>query len=144
MVRMGEWVMVCSCAHTWQRGLSHRSPVPIRFVPHPRNRSIILQPPPLPGAAGQGAAGGGLNGKAGAASAGAASSNGNGHGHGKAANASGQTRAGGSSVTHDYVVVAHWGHTEATTVLAREVPTEVLVSACACVCVCVRGGGGLG
>lgn len=34
-----------------------------------------------------------------------------------------------TTFAHDYVVVLHWGHTEATSVLAREVPGDVLVGA---------------
>ncbi len=37
-------------------------------------------------------------------------------------------KAAAKPVAHDYIVVCHWQHTEATTVLAREVPGEVLVS----------------
>lgn len=42
-------------------------------------------------------------------------------------------KAAAKPVAHDYIVICHWQHTEATTVLAREVPGEVLVSGAAAV-----------
>ncbi|GIL48557.1 hypothetical protein Vafri_5049 [Volvox africanus] len=67
-----------------------------------QDRSIVLQPP--------------------ATAAGSSSSNGNGRSSkdGKAATIRG-------TAAHDYVVICHWSHTEATSVLEREVPGEVLV-----------------
>ncbi|EFJ47443.1 hypothetical protein VOLCADRAFT_92161 [Volvox carteri f. nagariensis] len=83
-----------------------------------QDRNIVLQPPPAqqqqsPSSSSNanGSSGGlkGSGGKAGGSTAAAAAA------------------TTGSVPPHEYVVICHWGHTDGTSVLAREVPGEVLV-----------------
>ncbi|GLC35195.1 hypothetical protein PLESTB_000564700 [Pleodorina starrii] len=78
------------------------------------DRSIELQPP---GTSTSGSTSASSNGRAGKVATAEKST---------AAAAAAGSRGGGA-IAHDYVVVCHWGHTEATSVLVREVPGEVLV-----------------
>ncbi|GIL74434.1 hypothetical protein Vretimale_2062 [Volvox reticuliferus] len=73
-----------------------------------QDRSIALQPPAT------------------SASSSSSSSSSGGNGNGRSSK-NGKVTTTRGTAAHDYVVICHWSHTEATSVLEREVPGEVLM-----------------